>query len=113
MADTLAQILLIFGNQLAYRIGCLLVTIFTIGRSSIEPLPSHYPAHYVQTVEDNQKVASSPAQSAPKSVNPDYTVVHETAMFIGYAVLIITVGLVLYHFRGVLLHAKVSSIAGL
>ncbi|GAL02744.1 hypothetical protein JCM19237_5637 [Photobacterium aphoticum] len=39
--------------------------------------------------------------------------VHETAMFLGYAVLIITVGLVLYHFRGVLLHAKVSSIAGL
>ncbi|MGF1684003.1 hypothetical protein [Photobacterium minamisatsumaniensis] len=100
MAEAIAQILIIFGNQLAYRVGKLVIIILTIGKLSIEPLPKNYPANFVQ-VFDDEKV--TPVKNAA-----NYSASHTMAIFIGYFVILAAFSTVLYTFRDFFISTKIS-----
>lgn len=91
MAEALAHILLIGGSQLAYRVGRLLIVIFTIGKISIEPLPKNYSAHFVQAVDDNKIVRVDNYSH--------YAVSHEKVIIAGYIVILFGLGTILFVFR--------------
>ncbi|MGF1701475.1 hypothetical protein L4D09_14345 [Photobacterium makurazakiensis] len=99
MAEAIAQILIIFGNQLAYRVGKLVILILTIGQLSIEPLPKNYPAHFVQVFDDEKVTAVKNAAN--------YAVSHNTVILIGYFVILAAFSTVLYTFRDFFISTKV------
>ena len=93
MAEVLAHILLIGGNQLAYRVGRLLIAIITLGKLSIEPLPRHFVTHFTQAFDDNEVIRSED--------HSKYAVSYEKALIIGYIVMLTSFGAILFVFRDV------------
>ncbi|MBY7732468.1 hypothetical protein [Vibrio bathopelagicus] len=91
MAEALVHILLIGGSQLAYRVGHLLIIIFTLGKISIEPLPKNYSAHFVQAVDGNKIVRVDNYL--------DYVISYEKAVIAGYVVILSGLGAILFVFR--------------
>ncbi len=98
MAEAIAHMLLILGNPFAYKIGRLIISILTLGKLSIEPLPKKYPTHFVQAFDDDKLVPNKDAAS--------FSVSHEMALLIGYFVIVCVFGALLYHFRDVFVAAK-------
>ena len=98
MAEALAHVLLIGGNQLAYRVGRLLIAIVTVGNVSVEPLPKRLPTHFTQAF-DEDKVTRAEGYSK-------YAVSYEKTLTIGYIVILTGFCTILFIFRDYFMDPK-------
>lgn len=91
MAEAIANVLIILGTPLAYCIGRIIISVFSLGQLSIEPLPDKMPANFVQAFDD-KKV---------KRVNHPrlFSVSYEVVIVIGYALLLMAFAFILFYFK--------------
>ena len=61
--DAIAHLIIILGNPFAYKIGRLIISILSIGKLSIQPLPTKFPANYVQAFDENKVVENQEKQN--------------------------------------------------
>lgn len=98
MAEVIAHILIILGNPLAHGVGKLIFTILSLGKLSIEPLPTKYPAHFVQAFDEN-KILEEEQEN-------DYLISYQVALSVGYFVILCGFSFILYYFRDIFIAAK-------
>ncbi|NLS12979.1 hypothetical protein HGP28_08755 [Vibrio sp. SM6] len=98
MAEVIAHILLVGGNQFAYRVGRLLIAIMTLGNLSIEPLPKHFATHFTQAFDDNEIIREED--------HAKYAVSYEKALTIGYIVLLAGLCAIIFVFRDYFIDTK-------
>jgi len=89
MADVIAYIIIILGNPFAYRIGRLIISILSIGKLSIQPLPTKFPANFVQAFDGDKVVENQDKQS--------HSVSYGIAILIGYIVIVTIFGTLLFY----------------
>ncbi|WP_375320633.1 hypothetical protein [Aliivibrio logei] len=87
--DVVAHLIIILGNPFAYKIGRLIISILSIGKLSIQPLPTKFPANFVQAFDENKVVENQEKQN--------YSVSYGIAMSIGYVVIVAIFGILLFY----------------
>ena len=93
--DAIAHLIIILGNPFAYKIGRLIISILSIGKLSIQPLPTKFPANFVQAFDENKLVENQKKQN--------HSISYGIATSIGYAVTIAIFGTLLsYNIDGLI-----------
>ncbi|MUK78934.1 hypothetical protein GNP84_18810 [Aliivibrio fischeri] len=87
--DAIAHLIIILGNPFAYKIGCLIISILSIGKLSIQPLPTKFPANFVQAFDKDKVVENQEKQN--------HSISYGIAILIGYAVTIAIFGTLLFY----------------
>ncbi|ACH63877.1 conserved hypothetical protein [Aliivibrio fischeri MJ11] len=87
--DAIAHLIIILGNPFAYKIGRLIISILSIGKLSVQPLPTKFPANFVQAFDEDKVVENQKKQN--------HSISYGIAISIGYAVTITILGTLLFH----------------
>ncbi|MGF1907563.1 hypothetical protein [Aliivibrio salmonicida] len=87
--DAIAHLIIILGNPFAYKIGRLIISTLRIGKLSIQPLPTKFPANFVQAFDENKVVENQEKQN--------YSISYGIAISIGYVVIVAIFGTLLFY----------------
>ncbi len=98
--DAIAHLIIILGNPFAYKIGRLILSVLSIGKLSIQPLPTKFPANFVQAFDEDKVVENQEKQS--QSISYGITI------SIGYVVIVAILGALLFYNIDGLIETKPS-----
>ncbi|ACH64538.1 conserved hypothetical protein [Aliivibrio fischeri MJ11] len=87
--DAIAHLIIILGNPFAYKIGRLIISILSIGKLSVQPLPTQFPANFVQAFDEDEVIKNQEKQN--------HSISYGIAISIGYAVTIAIFGTLLFY----------------
>ncbi|OCH11866.1 hypothetical protein [Aliivibrio sp. 1S128] len=87
--DAIAHLIIILGNPFVYKIGRLIVSTLSIGKLSIQPLPTKFTANFVQAFDENKVVENQ--------VKQNYSISYGIAISIGYVVIVAIFGTLLFY----------------
>lgn len=87
--DAIAHLIIILGNPFAYKIGRLIVSILSIGKLSVQPLPTKFSANFVQAFDKDKVVENQEKQN--------HSISYGIAISIGYTVTIAIFGTLLFY----------------
>ncbi|EHN68005.1 hypothetical protein [Aliivibrio fischeri] len=98
--DAIAHLIIILGNPFAYKIGRLIISILSVGKLSIQPLPTKFPANFVQAFDECKVVEKQEKQN--------YSIPYGIAISIGYIIIVAIFGTLLFYNIDGLIEAKPS-----
>ncbi len=87
--DAIAHLIIILGNPFAYKIGHLIISILSIGKLSIQPLPTKFPANFVQAFDEDKVVENQEKQN--------HSISYGITISIGYVVIVAIFGTLLFY----------------
>ncbi|OEE15972.1 hypothetical protein [Aliivibrio fischeri] len=87
--DAIAYLIIILGNPFAYKIGCLIISILSIGKLSIQPSPTKFPANFVQAFDEDKVVENQEKQN--------HSISYGIAISISYVVIVAIFGTLLFY----------------
>ncbi|MUK43724.1 hypothetical protein GNP61_19455 [Aliivibrio fischeri] len=99
--DAIAHLIIILGNPFAYKIGHLIISILSLGKLSIQPLPTKFSANFVQAFDKDKAVESQNKQK--------YSISYGIALSTGYTVTIAIFGILLFYNIDSFIEAQTSN----
>ncbi|MDD9158400.1 hypothetical protein PVK64_19735 [Aliivibrio sp. S4TY2] len=87
--DAIAHLIIILGNPFTYKIGRLILSVLSIGKLSIQPLPTKFPANFVQAFDEDKVVENQEKQS--------HSISYGITISIGYVVIVAILGALLFY----------------